>query len=67
MKFTNENKNQVLHWCNSHQMNVWANFEDGEPVIMIPKLDGSEQVCRLGNTIKLMDKPNGWEKLEVLI
>ena len=51
VQFTDENKDQVLNWCQSIQMNVTNSWEkEGNPAMLIPTLEG-EMTASLGDWI----------------
>ena len=51
IQFTNDNRNQVLSWLQSQQMNIYHSFyKDSHPVIIIPTLEG-EMRASIGDFI----------------
>jgi hypothetical protein len=50
-QFTDDNKNQLLHDLQSEQMNIQpSSSEEGNPVILIPTLEG-EMTASIGDYI----------------
>lgn len=49
-QFTDENKNQLLHGLQSQNMGIYSAFDNGEPVMRIPTLEG-EMTASLGDYI----------------
>ena len=46
LQFTDKTKDQVYHWANSCQMNIEPSYRDGNPVLLIPTLEG-EMTCQI--------------------
>ena len=50
MQFTQEMKDRVYHWASDIQGNVQPSFDGGNPVLLIPTLEG-EMKCSINDWI----------------
>lgn len=63
MQFTDENKDRVLFWAKSIQMNLQHSWdENNNPIIKIPTLEG-EMICAFGDWLIAEPFPTDWRKI----
>ena len=66
VRFTDENKEDVLKWAKNMQYDVWEDWEDRNkqqgPIIKIPTLEGI-MICSIGDYIIVEPFPTNHRKL----
>jgi len=63
VQFTDKNKDQVLKWAQSIQMNIQHSLDEYKnPIMLIPTLEG-EMICAIGDYVIVEPFPTDWRKL----
>jgi hypothetical protein len=62
VQFTEENKDQVFAWATQIQQNVYHGWEDNQPILKIPTLEGF-MTCSLNDYLIVEPFPTDWRKL----
>ena len=62
MQFTEKTKNRVYSWASEIQQNITPSFQDGNPCLLVPTLEG-EMVCSLGDYLIKEPFPTDWRKI----
>ena len=61
IQFTDDTKDEVYSWSVSQQQNISPSFKDGDPILIVPTLEG-EMICAIGDWLVKEPFPTDWRK-----